>query len=136
MADRLLTLPTPGRLAVLSELHLGGDPPSSRSAQERDVDRVKYSSAFARLAGITQVTAPEAGGSVGMTWTTTAEVCAHCRKAAETGELCPGPGYCVCICGRCRLRSAYIEGAREVTLIVGDISKPEARRAEGHKEGL
>lgn len=61
MSERLLSLAGADRLTAMGELHLGGAPPSSRSPQERDVDRVKYSSAFARLAGITQVTAPEGG---------------------------------------------------------------------------
>jgi dGTPase len=61
MPDRLLTEPNDERIAAAADLHLGGAPPSVRLAQERDVDRIKYSSAFARLAGITQVTAPEGG---------------------------------------------------------------------------
>lgn len=61
MAEKLLALPSAERLRGLDDLHLGGAAPASRSPQQRDVDRVKYSSAFARLAGITQVTAPEGG---------------------------------------------------------------------------
>jgi dGTPase len=58
-------------------------PPKGRSEAERDHDRVIYTSALQRLAGITQIAAPEAGLSIHNRLTHTLKVAQVARRLAK-----------------------------------------------------
>src|SRR5690348_493550 len=57
--------------------------PSSRNEAERDHDRVLYTTALQRLAGITQIAAPEAGVTIHNRLTHTLKVAQVARRLAK-----------------------------------------------------
>jgi len=58
-------------------------PPENRSEAERDHDRILYTSAFQRLAGITQIAAPESGSPMHNRLTHTLKVSQLARRLAK-----------------------------------------------------
>jgi dGTPase len=57
--------------------------PENRSEAERDHDRILYTSAFQRLAGITQIAAPETGSAIHNRLTHTLKVAQVARRLAQ-----------------------------------------------------
>ncbi len=76
-----LTVPVGEQVERLVDRQLGETPARWRGAGERDRDRVLYSSAFQRLGGVTQVTAPEPGHAFHTRLT-------HSLKVAQVARAC------------------------------------------------
>jgi dGTPase len=76
-----LTVPVGEQVARLQERRIGERPAKWRGFGERDRDRILYSSAFQRLGGVTQVTAPEPGHAFHTRLT-------HSLKVAQVARAC------------------------------------------------
>ncbi|MBV9417968.1 MAG: hypothetical protein JO363_23490 [Solirubrobacterales bacterium] len=61
--------------------------PENRTEAERDHDRILYTSAFQRLAGITQIAAPESGLAIHNRVTHTLKVAQVARRLAKRLDL-------------------------------------------------
>src|SRR4051794_41106223 len=79
-----LTVPSAtAREHLQGRIHGGKKAPRYRSETQRDHDRLLYSSAFQRLGGITQVTAPELGRPFHTRLTHTLKVAQVGRRIGE-----------------------------------------------------
>jgi dGTPase len=76
-----LTVPVGEQVERLEDRQLGETRAKWRGAGERDRDRILYSSAFQRLGGVTQVTAPEPGHAFHTRLT-------HSLKVAQVARAC------------------------------------------------
>ncbi len=72
----------PGRAGPNQRLHTEARP-ENRTEAERDHDRVLYTTAFQRLAGVTQIAAPESGLAMHNRLTHTLKVAQVARRLAK-----------------------------------------------------
>lgn len=87
-----LSVPTSTLREKLAERRYNERSPAFRSEAQRDRDRVLYSSAFQRLGGITQVSAPEVGHAFHTRLTHSLKVAQVARRLAERLKASHGEG--------------------------------------------